>query len=229
MSIALPYPVISFDVDGTVFVTTKAKAENFTKIWCKAFGSPFDKVRASYIARVNNRKPGTNTKAFFNLMADEFLGRSLPDEEFNVLEHKFTELNKQTLPGLPPVDGAYELLEDLNAGGAIMALSTMAQHEELMSRMRADERLTRYFVGTWGGDGAFIKGRPHLERLAQIAGCKLSDILLVGDEPFDHQQARDVGAKVALVAQTHSYAQLESLNPEMLVPTFAELRPYLLV
>jgi len=223
------FRVFNFDADGTLFDTTQAKAKAFVKIWCQVFGSSEEEVMTSYLYRVTHREPGVTTEIFFNQMGIEFLGHALSHEKFTELETAFTQLLKQSLPGLLMIDGAPELLKDLHAAGATMVISTMALHDEITARMNAVPDVAQCFAAIRGGNGLFVKGQPHMQKLIEIAGCEPAEVLVVGDEPKDFVVARDAGTKVALVAQTHDYGVLAALKPDILVRTIAELRPFLLL
>ena len=154
------------------------------------------------------------------------MGKTISDKDYQFLSDRFTERNIRTLVSVPLVEGAESLIEDL-LKKAYVAISSSAEIEEVKERL-ANRRDCSRFKIILGSHGSFHKGFPHLEYISKITGHLIEEMLMVGDEPSDFHLAREAGAKIALVAQTHAIGELAVLQPDILAPTLAELRPYLL-
>lgn len=221
MTVSPRFPVIAFDLDGTLVLTLEPKAQAAGVLWHEVFGVAPDAVKSVFL-----RHSGIPRYEIFQRIADAVLFRRLSDAEYQRLSVEFTRRNIQALRGYPFVPGASELLCDLVQAGIFLAVSTSADPAEVDARLSGDH--SRFFGVVMGSHGNFHKGLPHIEHLARMTGRSTGSILLVGDDPNDLYLARAAGASIALVAQSHPMEELETLSPDILVPSLADLRSYVL-
>jgi len=216
------FPVVVFDLDGTLMLTLEPKARTAALVWREIFDVSADDVNDAYL-----RYSGPPRYELFQRIAEDILFRSLSDREYRRLSEEFTRRNIEALREYPFVAGAEAFLSDLKQAGIVMAISSSAEPAEVDARLK-DCRYSSFFRAIMGSHGKFQKGRPHLEHLAKMTNHPPETMLMVGDEPHDLYVARAAGAQIALVAQTRQMEELQSLLPDILVSTLPELRQYIL-
>lgn len=131
---------------------------------------------------------------------------------------------------MQPFDGISDLLAELKGRGQAMAIATSKRRLPLLRQLEG-----------FGWSGLFdpiitpdevVEGKPHPESLTLIqtmTGLAATDLLMVGDTPFDLDMARAAG--VPSLAVGHGFytePQLAACGPRAYAPDTAALRDILL-
>ena len=219
------YPVLLFDIDGTLIITGGAGAESWRKAFDELYGIPADigeftdtgmtdpEVGRKTFEAVLHRKP---TRAEFSKVLERRLhylyGAVADSKDYRVL------------------DGVEELLPELIDEGYLLGLVTgnveAAAHVKLH---RA--KLNRFF--SFGGYGSDSTDRGKLtkitvERAGLVFGEPVSadECLVFGDTPHDAEGAHAAGIKCVGVASHNFDAdQLREGGADYVINSLTEALP----
>jgi HAD superfamily hydrolase (TIGR01509 family) len=211
--------LIVWDFDGTL-VDSRPLIEAGMKHALEALNQPFSLMQEwlKYVG-LPVEKGIERTFEGTGLGVDEVL---VAYRNFNHVKHEETLIR--------PFEGVQELLAELRAHAQPMALATSKRQVPLQ------RQLTRF---GWQGFFAPIitpdeveQGKPHPESLQKImamTGLRPSELLMVGDTPFDLDMAKAAG--VPSLAVGHGFYQEQELakcGPKAYAPDTAALRDLLL-
>lgn len=127
-------------------------------------------------------------------------------------------------------EGARELIEELHAGGHILAVATGKARRGL-DRAFQHTGLAPYFHASRTADETFSKPHPAMvEELLDELGVAPERALMIGDTSHDLEMARNAGiAALAAGYGAHPEAHLEKYQPLAVCGSFAELAAWLRV
>ena len=129
---------------------------------------------------------------------------------------------------IPLFDGAYAMLEELDAAGYLLGVATGKTRVGL-DRALAAQGLAGRFHATRCADEGFPKPHPDMLRvLMDRLAVQPGETLMIGDTTHDLDLARNAGAHAVAVAYgAHDVEGLRSRAPLALVHSLAELRQWL--
>lgn len=211
----LRYPVIVFDLDGTLVDSLGIKVKNAGKVW-----HAFYSINPKTTENTYRKYSGIPRQQLFKKMAMDFLNRNISQEEYNALSENFTKLNIASLKKKSFSKETDLFLHKLKDSGAILAVSSSAAEEEVQKRLHNKRSLFTFILGSKEG---FFKGKSHLEFIAKKTKQPLKNILFIGDESADLYLAREAGVKIALIANTYPSEKLQKLQPDILISKFSDL------
>jgi HAD superfamily hydrolase (TIGR01509 family) len=136
---------------------------------------------------------------------------------------------REMIGEVAPMDGARELLEDLNGRGHAVVLASSAKPEEVEHYLDLLDARTLAHAWTSAGDVSATKPEPDLILCAlHKAGASPGEATMVGDSPWDVKAA--AGAKVpTLAVMTGGFAREELLDAgaEAVFESVGRLREHL--
>jgi phosphoglycolate phosphatase len=129
---------------------------------------------------------------------------------------------------IPLFDGAYAMLEELDAAGFLLGVATGKTRVGL-DRALAAKGLAGRFHATRCADEGFPKPHPDMLRVVMDRlAVQPAETLMIGDTTHDLDLARNAGAHAVAVAYgAHDVEGLRSRSPLALVHSLAELRQWL--
>lgn len=148
------------------------------------------------------------------LFYERLFGRSIPEDEWEELDHRYHEAYAGLLADARLTSDALTALDRVERSGRTQSLLSMYRHHELLPlvrRFRLDQRFVRVegLRGPGGGaKAAYLEA--HLAALVEEAGGDPSQVLVVGDAVDDAHAARHVGARCVLYdGGSHPIVELE--------------------
>lgn len=210
------FDLVVFDWDGTLMDSAAAIAASIQAA-CADMGHPVPEAsRARYVIglgladAIRHVLPGLDP-ADYPVMVDRYRAHFLARDGA-------TEL----------FDGARDLLDELQAGGTMLAVATGKSRRGL-DRALAETGLRPVFDFTRCADEGLAK--PHPDMLLAILdrlGVAADRALMVGDTTHDLDMAHAAGvAAVALTHGAHERSALEARNPLALLDDLHALRGWL--
>jgi len=192
------FKTLLLDLDGTL-------VDAFTTIhraYCHTlpqFGKP-----APTLDEIRRAVGGGLRDAMSHFLPEEQIDDALP------IHRTFTQ--KILLEDLRPMPGALELVHDLHARGAQLAVYTN-KDSATSRRVCAHLGLTPFLTGSYAaGDTPWLKPAPELAaHVLRELGATPETTLLVGDSPFDVEAAQNGGFLCwAVRTGTHSADELRA-------------------
>jgi len=211
-----PFSTLLLDLDGTL-------VDAFTTIhraYCHTlpqFGKPeptLDEVRRAV--------GGGLRHAMSHFLPEAQIDAALP------IHRAFTQ--KILLEDLRPMPGAVELVRDLHARGAQLAVYTN-KDSATSHRVCAHLGLTPFLAGIYAaGDTPWLKPAPELAaHVLRELGATPETTLLVGDSPFDVEAAQNGGFPCwAVTTGTHSAEELSAAGAARVFASLPEIHTALL-
>lgn len=203
------WPIVLFDLDGTLVDTVDLIISSFQYTWREAFGADLDPDLArSWIGR-----------PLKDIFAPYGSGKSQELHELYV-SHNLTELPSRQRR----YDGIPELLDALRASGAIVGIVT--------SKRRETARMSLDAAGINGiellaamQDTTEHKPKPApLQYALNLLGRRADEAVYVGDAVVDVQAARNAGtASVAVTWGAGTPTALAAEQPDAIVHQVTEL------
>jgi len=133
--------------------------------------------------------------------------------------------DRTMLQGVELMPGARELLEQLSARGAVLAVITnkLGSSSRLICDHLGISPLLQAVVGAQ--DTAWLKPAPEFTRhVLDLLGARADESLLIGDSPFDIAAAHAGGMPAWCVTTgTHSRAELEAAGADRIFDHFSEM------
>jgi HAD superfamily hydrolase (TIGR01509 family) len=173
-----------FDLDGTLVDTVYAHVFAWQRALLES-GHPVDGWRI-------HRRIGMSGGLFARAVARE-IGRSLTDEETQVLQRRHGEIYEDILPERRPLPGAIELLATLRHDGISHGIATSGRHPEIDRSLLA-LAVPPDMVVIDRGDVARAKPEPDLFLACQERlGVAINECYVVGDAVWDLLAARRAG------------------------------------
>lgn len=128
----------------------------------------------------------------------------------------------------PLVEGAREVIEELDRSGVILAIATGKNRRGLVASLERHGLDSHFTTLKTADDGP---GKPHpgilLDAMAEV-GVRPEETLLIGDTIYDIQMARNAGAAALGVAWGyHETGELLAAGAAAVLSDFAQLWPAL--
>jgi phosphoglycolate phosphatase len=212
----LRYRLVVFDWDGTLMDSTAGIAESIRQAARDlALPVPAREV-ASHVIGLGLRD------------SLRYAVPSLPEHRYAEFVDAYRRhfLREQERMELFP--GVRELLEELRAGGRLLAVATGKSRRGLDHALGATG-LARYFAASRCADETTPKPDPAmlLELLDELEAAPAGAVM-VGDTSHDLEMARGAGVDAVAVSYgAHAGEALRSLSPRACVESVAELRAWL--
>jgi phosphoglycolate phosphatase-like HAD superfamily hydrolase len=213
------FPVVVFDIDGTLLTTGGAGA----KAWTMAFADLYG-LTADITDFTEDGLPDHEVcrRTFIGVMGREPVESEISSLIASYLLHIDDTLNAATgyrvMPGIP------ELLERLSCSGVLLGITTGNVAPAAYMKLNRG-RLARYFpFGGFGSDSPdrTVLTRKAIERAGRLLGHPIdpSRVLVVGDTPHDVEAAHGAHAVAVAVATGHyDLASLRATGAEHVLET----------
>jgi len=176
---------IIFDCDGVILDSVDVKTNAFASLF-EEYGDDAVKLITDYHLRHGGVSRFEKFKYFFR----EYLGRSITENEMQLLDQKFTKAALAALLKTPFIPGVKEFISAHHETWPLYVASGAPEHE--LRFIFNHLKLTGYFQGVYGSP------RPKHEILARIVKeCEIKpeDALMVGDSHTDLAAALAVGTR----------------------------------
>lgn len=178
---------VIFDVDGTLIDSV----DHHARAWCDAFADygyeiPFEKMRAQ-----------------IGKGADQLMPVFLDKEEMKTVapkleKHRAALFKKKYLPSIRAFPKVRELFETILEEGLQIALASSANGDEL-SAYKEKAHITDLVETETSKDDA-EKSKPHPDifeaALAELDDVEESEVLVIGDTPYDAEAAKRAGISI---------------------------------
>jgi phosphoglycolate phosphatase-like HAD superfamily hydrolase len=211
MASALPFRTFLFDLDGTLIDHFAAIQRSYTHTLAH-FGRP---------APTRNEVRAAVGGGFENSIAKFFAGPDLA-EALGVYREYWDRTMLQDVVLMP---GARELLNELHARGAVLAVITnkLGSSSRLICEHLGIQPLLSAVVGA--KDTAWLKPEPEFTRhVLQLLRVSAAGAMLVGDSPYDILAAHAGGLPAWCVTiGTHTAAELEHAGADRVFAGLPEL------
>ena len=210
------FRAIVFDWDGTL-VDSTALIAGALRSACAAIGNPVPSE--------------TDARFVIGLGLADALAHVAPGLDADRQRALLGHYRNHYLDGeaaIPLFDGAYAMLEELDAAGYLLGVATGKTRVGL-DRAIAALGLAGRFHATRCADEGFPKPHPDMLRvLMDRLAVQPAETLMIGDTTHDLDLARNAGAHAVAVAYgAHDVEGLRSRAPLALVHSLAELRQWL--
>lgn len=174
-----------FDVDGTLVDSNDAHAH----AWIEAMSEyghqvPFEKVRPLIGMGGDKVLPEV-----LHIAKDSDEGKKISQRRKGIFKSRY-------LPTLKPFPGAKDLLEHMHSVGLKLFVATSAEPDELQALLRViGPRVSDLFeLETTSKDAQKSKPDPDIIHVVlQRTGFSASEVLMVGDTPYDIEAAAKQG------------------------------------
>lgn len=175
---------VIFDLDGTLVDTVDFHAEAFQKAF-KKFGKeiPYEKIRSQIGKGGDQFLPVFLTKKEIEDFGDELL-----DERAKIYKSEY-------LPRIKPFPKVRELFEKLKDDGKKIAIGSSSPEDELKRVLKIAGVADLIEEKTSGDDAEESKPEPDIFQAAleKLGNPKPSEVIVVGDTPFDAEAAKKAG------------------------------------
>ena len=177
------YTAVIFDIDGTLVDSNDAHAE----AWVRALAERGHRVEFSRVRPLIGMGSDKLLPKLIGVSAESDEGRALGDRRREIFLKDF-------VPALQPTRGARELLEWLRDERMTLAVATSAHSEELKDLLRIAGATKMIDAATTSDDADRSKPDPDIVQAAvNRTGCKVADIVMIGDTPYDVEAALRAG------------------------------------
>jgi HAD superfamily hydrolase (TIGR01509 family) len=126
------------------------------------------------------------------------IGRKHDSKEGKALSERRSEIFRQKyLPGLRALPGSRALVERVRADGLKPVVATSAKDEELQGLLEAAKVADLMEEKTTASDAKRSKPDPDIvEAAIEEAGLEPSDMVMIGDTPYDVEAASRAGVRI---------------------------------
>lgn len=175
---------VIFDLDGTLVDTVDFHAEAFQKALQK-FGKeiPYEKIRSQIGKGGDQFLPEFLTKSEIEEFGDELL-----DERAKIYKSEY-------LPRIKPFPKVRELFEKIKADGKKIAIGSSSPEDELEKVLKIAGVADLVEEKTSADDAEESKPEPDIfeAALKKLGNPKPSEVIVVGDTPYDAEAAKKAG------------------------------------
>lgn len=208
------YKLIAFDFDGTLFESLSQSLVAFQKTVSPYAGHELSKeeIEATY---------GLNEEGMVRTVVKDNWEMALADfyAEYERVHEEITE----------PFDGVREMLDDLAARGAILAMIT--GKGEVTCRISLEKlRMTDRFEAILCGEVNAPNKHKRLDELIKRYGLAKDEIVYVGDSTKDVDACNWAGVRCLSAAWQKDARRevLEAINPGWVFGSIEQLRAHLI-
>ncbi len=155
------------------------------------------------------------------------VGERIDAEKGEAIRNSRDEIYEQLIDEVAPLEGARELIEDLNERGFATVLASSSPEKEISHYLDLLDARELADAWTTNDDVEATKPEPDLVRAAfQKAGT--DDAVMVGDTPWDVEAARKAGVETVTVITGGFFEQeLREAGAAAVYESVAELRRHL--
>jgi HAD superfamily hydrolase (TIGR01509 family) len=177
---------VIFDIDGTLVDSNDAHAHSWVDTFREAdYEVPFETVRPLIGMGGDKLLPKTIGKKH-----DSKEGKALSERRSEIFRQKY-------LPGLRALPGSRALVERVRADGLKPVVATSAKDEELQGLLEAAKVADLMEEKTTASDAKRSKPDPDIvEAAIEEAGLQPSDMVMIGDTPYDVEAASRAGVRI---------------------------------
>jgi HAD superfamily hydrolase (TIGR01509 family) len=177
---------VIFDIDGTLVDSNDAHAHSWVDTFREAgYEVPFETVRPLIGMGGDKLLPKTIGKKH-----DSKEGKALSERRSEIFRQKY-------LPGLRALPGSRALVERVRADGLKPVVATSAKDEELQGLLEAAKVADLMEEKTTASDAKRSKPDPDIvEAAIEEAGLEPSDMVMIGDTPYDVEAASRAGVRI---------------------------------
>jgi HAD superfamily hydrolase (TIGR01509 family) len=182
------YRAVIFDVDGTLVDSNDAHAQ----AWVQALAERGRRVEFARVRPLIGMGSDKLLPAAAGIDAGSQEGHAIVDRRREIFLREW-------VPRLRPTRGARELLEWLRDDRLTLYTASSANADELapLLRIAGAEKLIE--SSTSSDDASRSKPDPDIVKAAiDRSGCPASDVIMIGDTPYDVEAARRAG--IAIIA-----------------------------
>jgi phosphoglycolate phosphatase-like HAD superfamily hydrolase len=192
--------VFVFDWDGTILDSMRMKALNFDQAFSSviADGTASKRVAGHYL-RLSGRP---RKHIFFEIL--KLLEHETGKESFERFNAAFEALNKETLIHADAFADAVALLRELIRLNRRIFISSSVPQKELTALVEAilPAPIRERISSILGSEDGFSKGDGHLRWIMNETGATRDQLLVIGDDPADHELSQEAGVDCILVDRT---------------------------
>ena len=218
--------LIAFDYDGTLVDSQRAITEAMS---------------LAFLEAGREAPPASRVRRVVGLRLEEAIARLLPAAETDDVglgdpvpgiaagyRRAFAVLRDRPDFDEPLVEGAREVIEQLDRKGVFLAIATGKSRRGLVASLERHGLDAHFTTLKTADDGP---GKPHpgilLDAMAEV-GVEPGETLLIGDTIYDIQTARNAGAAALGVAWGyHETGELLAAGAAAVLGEFAQLWPVL--
>jgi len=176
--------VIILDLDGVILESVSVKTEAFRSLFS------FSPEHVDEIVQFHLDNGGMSRFDKFRHIYTTILNEDLPQEKFDALSCRFSELVEAAVANAPFVDGAPEFLE--YASGRFPLYIVSATPEDELKRIVRQRGIIRFFREICGSP---TKKKDHIECIVRNTSLDRRNVLFVGDATNDWEAARQCGIR----------------------------------
>lgn len=170
---------IIFDFDGVIAESVNVKTEAFAEIY-KPYGD--DVVRKVVEHHLANG--GVSRFEKFKIYHNNYLGKSISDDEIQKLAKEFSNLVLTKVVESPYVKGAYEFISGNYKKYDLFISSGTPQNE--IREIAKRRNIAKYFKGIFGSP--LLKSK-HTQKIMKENDYLNNEVVFVGDAPSDRKAA----------------------------------------
>ena len=172
---------IIFDFDGVIAESVNVKTEAFAEIY-KPYGD--DVVRKVVEHHLANG--GVSRFEKFKIYHNNYLGKSISDDEIQKLAKEFSNLVLTKVVESPYVKGAYEFISGNYKKYDLFISSGTPQNE--IREIAKRRNIAKYFKGIFGSP---LLKSEHTKKIMKKKNYKNDEVVFIGDAPSDSEAAID--------------------------------------
>jgi HAD superfamily hydrolase (TIGR01549 family) len=176
--------LIILDFDGVILESVSVKTDAFRRLFS------FSPDHVDEIVQFHIDNGGMSRYDKFRHIYAKILREDLPQEKFEALSDRFSELVEEAVARAPFVDGAPEFLDYASERFPLYIVS--ATPEDELKRIVARKGIDRFFTTICGSPA---KKKEHIERILKEKRLDCQEVLFVGDAPNDWEAARQCGIR----------------------------------
>lgn len=192
--------VFVFDWDGTILNSMEIKSRNFSQAFCSTLLCRQEQELRDKVASHYLRLSGHHRKRIFLQIITDMGNETKPGsyEHFN---DAFEELNRASLIHARIFPDALNLLEALIKRGNRIFISSSVPPQELADLVEATlpESFRTGIAEILGSSDDHTKGLGHIETVMHKTGATQDKLLVLGDDPADHELSGEAGVDCILV------------------------------
>lgn len=195
MNKPIPYQAVFFDFDGVILDSVNVKTEAFAAMF-RQYGPDVEKAVVAY----HLANGGVSRFKKFQYYYENLLGKSITQQELEVLGEEFSRLALQGVLDSPFIPGALETLRKLKNQNIPCFVASGTPDEEIKLIVEKRE-LSPYFIEVHGSP---MKKSDIVTNIANNYDLSLPDCLFIGDAMTDYEAAKACGTKfMGIVEKGH--------------------------
>jgi HAD superfamily hydrolase (TIGR01549 family) len=208
---------IILDFDGVILESVTIKTEAFRSLFS------FSPAHVDEIVQFHIDNGGLSRFDKFRHIYTIILKEDLPQEKFEALSGRFSELVEEAVAKTPFVEGVPEFLE--YASERFLLYIVSATPEDELKRIVHQRGIDRFFQGICGSPA---KKKNHILRIVRENCLNLRDVIFVGDAANDWEAARQCGIRFVGRNKPGDPDRFDNLpDIEMKITDLRDLRTYL--